>query len=148
MREGALFMAEDCKDLIKIQISDCRWVCWQQLPPPWLPLLRSVKPKEGGGSSHVSWVTFGTPPESGTDVQPLHVFKTRQQRREQEEFWGGTASVQCRRSLSWNRWKNTEENYSMCLPSIYKMYRILFPRSPPATTTRETQINNHASPTI
>ena len=138
VKDRALFMEEGCKDLIQIWIGDCAWVCWQQLPPPWLLLLRSINAEEGGGSSHGSRVTSGTPPERGTDVKSSHGFKRRQQCSGWEVFWGGTSSVQCRRSLSWNRWKNIEENYRACLPCIHKMYRILFPRSSPVTTAGET----------
>lgn len=138
MKDRVLFMEEDCKDLIQIWISDCGWLCWQQLPPPWLLLLRSINPEEGLGSSLGSLVTSGTPPERGMDVKASHGFKRRQQCSGWEVFWGGTSSVQWRGFLSWNRWKNIEENYHTCLPCVYKMHRILFSRSPPVTTAGET----------
>lgn len=86
--------------------------------PSWLLLLRSINPKEGGGSSHGIWVTSGTPPERGMDVKPLHGFKRRQQHCGQEVFWGGISSAQWRNSLSWNRWKNIEENYHVLALNI------------------------------
>lgn len=140
VRERTLFMAEDCKDLIKIRISDCRWVCWQQLPPPMAAVAQICEPRRG------RWLF---PWQLGDLWDPSWKWNTCSTfTYVQEVFWGGTSSVQCRRSLSWNRWKNNEENYHMCLPSIYKMCRVLLPTSPPVTTAGETQINNHAGPTI